>query len=483
MCLLLNVILYFTQFFYKNLIINHITQYSIINRITMESLYYDAFISIIQWLDLESLVQLLNTNNKQMYYNCIRYIRQKKIYRDITRYDICRFKRFEQIFYTRYFPRRKVIRSGCSIDVLEYLLWNYSEEFSYKNISENVAKSGILKNLIWLKTKKYKFDFDTFVAAIENGNLENVIFIKENVIDFDLPPNPMVFHVAARHGHFDVMKWLLQNNFRFTDNTFSEAARYGRLDIMIWLLENNCPFSEHTFSGAAENGRINNMKWLYKNKCSFSKSTFDFTAAQGSLDNMKWLFDRNCPFSEYTFEKAAYFGNLENMKWLYSRNCPFTVNTFYNAALHGSLENMQWLFEKKCPFSPETFIAAVRHGDLENMMWLFSNGCTGYNDQGDTCLFCEVLHSNVSIDNMINNMKWLLEHKYTWSENTFIQAVTLKNIKILQYLLENKYPWSKQVFRNAVKYCKEDIVIWLRQNGCPWDPDDLKSFFRKQLYS
>lgn len=446
----------------------------------MEILYYDAFVCIIDWLDFESLVHLLNTNNKSIYNNCIKYIRQKHIYRDITRYDICRFKRFEK---KSFFPNRKVIRSGCSISVLQYIVDRHYERFNYENISANVAESGILKNLKYLQQTGYKFNFETFVKALENGNLENIIWLKDNGAIVDMTPNPMIFHIPTRRGHLNVMKWLLENNFGFTDTTFSEAAAYGNLDNMRWLLSKNCPFSPNTFSEAAKNGNLCNMAWLFLNNCPYSEATFSEAASLGRLINMKWLLSKNCPFSPDTFEKAAAFGNLENMQWLHQQDCPFSPNTFHNAALHGNLENMQWLLSKKCSFSVGTFDSSIANGNLENMIWLFSNGC---NHHQYTDPFIKVLNSNISAENMITNMNWLLEHvehNFIWGDTPFLHAILLENIIILEYLLDKGCLLSKEVFKNAVRNCNNDIVIWLRQNGCPWEPQDMQEFLRKQLYT
>jgi hypothetical protein len=47
-------------------------------------------------LDLQSLVYLLNCNNKNMYWDVMIYIKQKDIYKDIVGHDLGRFERFKQ---------------------------------------------------------------------------------------------------------------------------------------------------------------------------------------------------------------------------------------------------------------------------------------------------------------------------------------------------------------------------------------------------
>jgi len=66
----------------------------------MDTLYYDAIKLIFDRLDLQDLANLLNCNNKYLYETLMKYIKQKKIYKDIIRYDVERYKIFGKIYYT-----------------------------------------------------------------------------------------------------------------------------------------------------------------------------------------------------------------------------------------------------------------------------------------------------------------------------------------------------------------------------------------------
>ncbi len=45
------------------------------------------------------------------------------------------------------------------------------------------------------------------------------------------------------------------------------AAENGNLENMKWLKENECPWDEWTFSYASKHGNLENMKWLRENGC------------------------------------------------------------------------------------------------------------------------------------------------------------------------------------------------------------------------
>ena len=66
----------------------------------MDALYYDAYTLIFNCLNAKSLANLLNCNNKNIYHNLIKYIKQTNKYKDIMRYDVYRFEIYYSNRYT-----------------------------------------------------------------------------------------------------------------------------------------------------------------------------------------------------------------------------------------------------------------------------------------------------------------------------------------------------------------------------------------------
>ena len=83
-------------------------------------------------------------------------------------------------------------------------------------------------------------------------------------------------------------KWLFE---QVDTKTFENAADNGNLDNMKWLKKNNCPWNKYTFIDAALHGNLDNMKWLKENNCPWDEVTFTYAPLHGNLDNMKWLKD------------------------------------------------------------------------------------------------------------------------------------------------------------------------------------------------
>ena len=71
------------------------------------------------------------------------------------------------------------------------------------------------------------------------------------------------------------------------------AAENGNLENMKWLKDNGCEFRHNTFDYCVEN--LENMKWLLENGCEFGKWTFNYAAQTRNQENMKWLLSNGCP--------------------------------------------------------------------------------------------------------------------------------------------------------------------------------------------
>ena len=213
---------------------------------------------IFGYLDLQSLVNLLNCNNKILYWDVVKYVKWKNIYKDIIRYDVNRFS----LCGDEYYPNKIIIiSSGCCLDILKSL------------------KSELIDDLM--------------IYAALGGNLDNMKWL----IEHNCPLDERTFAYAAQNGNLDNMKWLKKENCPWDTDTFAEAARNGNLNNMEWLKQNGCHWNESAFENAARFGNLNNMKWLKQNGCPWDTNTFEAAAENGSLNNMKWLHEQNCTSS------------------------------------------------------------------------------------------------------------------------------------------------------------------------------------------
>ena len=100
-------------------------------------------------------------------------------------------------------------------------------------------------------------------------------------------------------------------------NICSLAARHGHFDVFKYGVENDCPLNSTTFNEAVK--KDNNMKiikYLFTNKCNCDDELLPITASHGNLEYMKFFLKHSYPCSSTTMIEAVRSGNLELVKFL-----------------------------------------------------------------------------------------------------------------------------------------------------------------------
>lgn len=390
----------------------------------MDKLYYDAHKCIFQWLDIHSLVHLLNCNNKKIYYALIKYIKEKKIHKDILRYDFIRFQNNHQSSSTSLTSTRDIFTKGCSLEVFKHLLIPCINIFC---MDWYIAHSGNLLNLQYLREQNVYFNGHTLLAAVRSQNLEMIRWL----VEIGCPFSARITCAAALQGNIENLKWLVEkgctliNDILYDEShdVMGNAANYGSISNMEWLKEKGCPLTKRTFAFAAEGNIIS-----YPVK---SISLVDIKILQ-------WLKENLCPWDEITFANAAKNGNLDNMKWLKENNCPWDEETFSSAAENGNLDNMKWLLNSHCPWSSFTFACAADYSTLENMKWLKDNGCPY-----DEWSWVTVTRSDDCVEKIIEKCEYLKSIHCPWNRLTFEhESDPSFDIRIRQWLISNGYEYN-----------------------------------------
>lgn len=121
--------------------------------------------------------------------------------------------------------------------------------------------------------------------------------------------------IAARYGHFDILKWVIENGCPFDSSTCTNAVESGNLEILKWLREKGCPWDELTCQMAAKKGRLDILKWAHENRCPWDEDTCVEAARKGHLDCLQYAHYNDCEWDEYTCSRAACEGHLDIVKW------------------------------------------------------------------------------------------------------------------------------------------------------------------------
>lgn len=269
------------------------------------------------------------------------------------------------------------------IPKINFIYTVQAKKIDYNNLFLKAIEYNSLHILKWLNN-------------IESWSNSNILVYEAKTMNY-LPYgyatnycNTQIFTHAAKKGNLPIMKWLLENNFRWDEDTFSAAVENGNLEILKWLRKNNCPWSEFVFAEAATKGDLVIMEWLYENKCPMNEYTMINAVKYGNIEHLDWLLERKGPLHVDLFSTAAETGNLEILKWLKKNDCPWDLLTFQYAAKNGNIENIKWLLDNDCPYSLNYIYQKVKN--LRVLEWLNNNGYI----------------EGINIDGQ--NTQWLLEN-------------------------------------------------------------------------
>lgn len=203
--------------------------------------------------------------------------------------------------------------------------------------------------------------------------------------------------VAARHGHFHILKWIHNSGHAIDYDAVNMAAEWGDYDMFKWVLE--CggegyhlglglsraisfaargsglrPQGEHqkiiehllrmnatwcpsTFYKSVDSATVEMLQWMKRNGCFDHDPSITLVALarRNRCDVLEWL--RNDPtwsyYKPFLKEKvlwtAAHYGNLEAVKWLRAQGCPWSCYEVKAAAMPENLHVLRWMAANGAP--------------------------------------------------------------------------------------------------------------------------------------
>ena len=160
---------------------------------------------------------------------------------------------------------------------------------------------------------------------------------------------------AAQYGHFELVKWLIQEQgFAMDERVMRNAARGGNLELVRWLRGEGCDWNAWTCEFAASAGRLGVLQWSRTNGCPWNAGTCQYAAQNGQLETLRWARENGCDWNTDTCLNAAYGGQLEVLQWLRANGCPWNAGTCYYAVDQGHVEVLRWARENGCEWIAET---------------------------------------------------------------------------------------------------------------------------------
>lgn len=176
----------------------------------------------------------------------------------------------------------------------------------------------------------YKYAHKICIAAATIKNLDVLDLVCEKYRAYFSVVE--VCEIAADDGSLEILKWV---------NDRDELDR---------LLYNDSPLSYRLYFKAAMKGHFDIIKYLYENECIFDELACNGTSQNGNLQMLKWLRDRGCPWDKSVCTNSAFFGYLDCLQYASENGCPWEAKTCFAAAASGQLDCLCYAHEHGCPW-------------------------------------------------------------------------------------------------------------------------------------
>lgn len=305
--------------------------------------------------------------------------------------------------------------------------------------------------------------------AVKLGRLEILKWLKsqnENLFKKDLP---LICCEAIMSGHLEILQWILDNTNDNYSSPWSQkysvcgfAAGIGRLDLIQCIKANGGPWDEMTCSGAVYANRFDILKWVIENGCPWGLYTCSNAALRGRIDIVEWCIEHGCSWGDDVFCGAVLNQNINNLKWLKEKGCPWGISVTTAAAETGNLEVIQWLIQNGCPWEEKTIFSAACNGQLEFIKWATDNGCPW--DKDASLIAAENGHFEI--------IKWIVENGYHLHKVTCLRAAESGHYEIVNFLFKGRYVSLKknttgrfQLLNNLVADGEIKILDLAMKNG------------------
>lgn len=213
-------------------------------------------------------------------------------------------------------------------------------------------------------------------------------------------------HVAAKHGHIEVLKYLPESSMYrsyITNNVVYASAEGGNLDCLKYCLQ-TCTTDldfDYLHVTAIQHGHLNLVEYLDKLGLRYNPRFVSTAALNGHLNILKFLFNKGYTMCQTACRCAAKNGHLDCLVFLHEQNCPWTADTCYvaiesnhesclryaltngcstravctNAATSNNLDYLKIAREYKCRWSVNVCAGFAAHGNLEALQYVMARGC------------------------------------------------------------------------------------------------------------
>jgi len=209
----------------------------------------------------------------------------------------------------------------------------YQQElFDLISMSPNTgAEKGRWDVLLYLESQGKLPDHDGYVAAIKNGYVDVLEWLKSKNINsipknrFLVQNNPRVrqeANYAAMYGQVKVLDWLAQQGIFPDEDAIDNAVMYGHINVLEWLEQHEITPQTRpptiAFNKAVEKGYLDVLKWLAKYNILPNDLGVALAAKKNQIDILEWLSTKGI-YPQMSYLDLKYL-KPETIQWLKSKN-------------------------------------------------------------------------------------------------------------------------------------------------------------------
>jgi hypothetical protein len=114
-----------------------------------------------------------------------------------------------------------------------------------------------------------------YMARLEVENFPNIINYNKN--------NCLNTKRAAQYGYLEMLKWLVENGFKFAVDALTAAAQRGQLECVVYLRERGCKMTSTVSKATVNYAQIHVLRWAIENGCKWNP--------QWTLDQLERIDD------------------------------------------------------------------------------------------------------------------------------------------------------------------------------------------------
>jgi hypothetical protein len=287
---------------------------------------------------------------------------------------------------------------------------------------------------------------------------------KEFLIAVSVGAVSVIHYLCEREKRLRGDDLIMTLKLRRYDTYCTMAAQHGRFECLKFLLQKGFPWSTHTCAAAAESGNLSILRYLYEQGCGWEVDTCIAAATKGSLPCLQYAHEQGCLWNYLTCYYAAQNNHLHCLKYAVEQGCELRASVATIAAMKGNMQCLQYLHEQGCPWETMITCQLARAGRLESLRYVHEHGAPWHKHACDFAAAAGQLEC----------LQYAREHGAEWGEATTTAAAGEGHLPCLRYLHRQGCAWSSRATRAAAVGGHFECLDYATSHGCEVSADDAQ---------